>query len=147
MTILQGHDPRSQYPTEGARFLTTRFVSELSGMPYVKAAANAFGRYTHEVPKAKLLNTWNLPFHNPQADEWQGAFTFTGNTGILASCGRALFWLGTKANTIEKAVLDLSAFSQSPGTLAIAAGNIAPLFQAAMMNGCFLGIPMTESLT
>lgn len=146
MTILQGYDPRSQFPTEGARFLTTRFVSELSGMPYVKAADNAFERYTHLVPNAKLLNTWNLPFHNPQADEWQGAFTFTGNTGILASCGRALWWLGTKANMIEKAVLDLSAFSQSPGTLAIAAGNIAPMFQAAMMNGAFLGIPMTESL-
>jgi len=146
-TILQGYDPRSQFPAEGARFLTTRFVSELSGMPYVKAADNAFDRYTHTVAKAKLLNTWNLPFHNPQAEEWQGAFVFTGNTGILASCGRALWWLGTKANTIEKAVLDLSAFSQSPGTLAVAAGNIAPLFQAAMVNGCLIGIPMTEALT
>ena len=145
-TILQAQDPRSQYPTEGARYLTTRFVSELSGMPYVKAAENVFNRYTYEVAKAKLLNTWNLPFHNPQAEEWKGTFEFTGNTGILASCGRALWWIGTKCNTIEKAVLDLTAFSQSPGTVAIAAGNIAPLFQAAMMNGALIGIPMTESL-
>lgn len=146
MNILQGYDPASQYPTAGARFLTTRFVSELSGQPYVRPAGDVFAPYTHELAQAKLINTWNIPFHNPQADEWQGAFTFTGNTGIIASCGRALFWLGTKANTIEKAVLDLTAFSQSPRTIAVAAGNIAPLFKAAMINGCFIGIPMTESL-
>jgi hypothetical protein len=57
-----------------------------------------------------------------------------------------LFWVGSKCNTISAAVLDLTAFSQSPGTVAISAGNIAPLFQAAMMNGALIGIPIDESL-
>ena len=46
---------------------------------------------------------------------------------------------------LDLAVVDLSAFSVAPSTLATTAGNIAPLFKVAMSNGLLFGIPVTEA--
>lgn len=145
--LAQNYNPTTQYASPGAQFLTTQWVSEWSGQPYIKAAENVFDRCTLPVSKSKLQNTTAIPFHSPKAGAWKGQFTFERNTGKFINCNRALWWIGITANLIEMAVLDITAFSKSPQSASITAGNIAPLTQVAMVNGCFTGIPVDESGT
>jgi hypothetical protein len=145
MGLLQNYNPTSQYASPGAQYLTTQWVSEWSGQPYVKAAENVFDKYTLPVSNSKLLNLTAIPFHNPRAGAWTGQFKFDRNTGLFLQARRALWWIGTSANLIEMSVLDITSFSKSPQSVAITAGNIAPLTQVAMVNGCFTGIPVDES--
>lgn len=103
------------------------------------------GDLTYVRPGAKLISLVNVPEHTAEARAWGGTWQFDRNTGLVMRCNRAMWQIGTFANTFEIAEWDPSAFNMAPETMSVELGNIAPLAMVAMLNGCFSGAPADKN--
>lgn len=145
MSIQTAYDPRSQFNTDGAKYATTRWISEWGSNPYFKPIDPWYKDHCFAFSSAKLHNHTAVPMHAPGVKGWKGKFTFNEPTGLYLHCNRALYWTGTKANLFKMANFDVAAFDKTPGMQSTDLGNTAPLNFVAMLNGCFSGIPRDEA--
>jgi hypothetical protein len=138
------YDPSAQFPAgTPAGLATNGWIKSWKARPIALPIKPWWepGGLTYVVPGAKLTTNAPVPIHGLSGRPFAGAWEFNKNSGLFVKAQRGLVQYGVKANMLQLAEFDVSAFDQSPNTVSIEMGNNPGYSLVAIVNGCYSGTP------